>query len=586
MTPSTGTWFDPGWLIGDMAPGAIETVEVVLTVDASAALGAEIETTATVSMFETDTDPGSDSATETTTVDRKIDIGLSKSDSADPVTAGSGAGNLVYTVTATNNGPSNATGVKIGDVLTTPTGVAVDSVVPSSGTFADPNWNLALDAGASATLTVTLTVADTAEDGAVVSNTATLVSTNETDTNAANNAASETTTIANEAPVGSPDVVSVEPARLLDTRLTGETVDDRFEKVGKVAAGGMIELDILGRGGVPDSGVGAVVLNVTMIRPDGNGFVTVHPCGLRPLASSMNAPAGGGVVANEVIAKLSASGTVCLYSSTPTNLAADLTGYIPATSGVVSLEPARLLDTRLTGETVDDRFEKVGKVAAGGMIELDILGRGGVPDSGVGAVVLNVTMIRPDGNGFVTVHPCGLRPLASSMNAPAGGGVVANEVIAKLSASGTVCLYSSTPTNLAADLTGYIPATSGVVSLEPARLLDTRLTGETVDDRFEKVGKVAAGGMIELDILGRGGVPDSGVGAVVLNVTMIRPDGNGFVTVHPCGLRPLASSMNAPAGGGVVANEVIAKLSASGTVCLYSSTPTNLAADLTGYIAT
>jgi hypothetical protein len=148
-----------------------------------------------------------------------------------------------------------------------------------------------------------------------------------------------------------------------------------------------------------------------------------------------------------------------LVCSTPTNLAADITGYISTASGVVSLDPARLLDTRPTGETIDGEFEKGGKLPAGGMIELDVLDRGGVPASGVGAVVLNVTMIRPDGNGFVTVYPCGTRPLASSTNAPTGGGAVANEVIAKLSPTGTVRLYSSTPTNLAADITGYIPTT-------------------------------------------------------------------------------------------------------------------------------
>jgi hypothetical protein len=127
----------------------------------------------------------------------------------------------------------------------------------------------------------------------------------------------------NAAPGDTGDVlVAIQPARLLDTRPGG------------IAAGGMIELDVLGRGGVPGSGVSAVVLNVTMIRPDSNGFVTIYPCGTRPNASSMNAPNGGGVVANEVIAKLSASGTVCLYSSTPTNLAADITGYfIPAPLG-------------------------------------------------------------------------------------------------------------------------------------------------------------------------------------------------------------------------------------------------------------
>jgi hypothetical protein len=47
---------------------------------------------------------------------------------------------------------------------------------------------------------------------------------------------------------------------------------------------------------------------------------------------------------------------------------------------------------------------------------------------------------------------------------------------------------------------------SGVVSLDPARLLDTRPTGETIDDEFDKLGKFAAGGMIELDVFDRGGV--------------------------------------------------------------------------------
>ena len=162
------------------------------------------------------------------------------------------------------------------------------------------------------------------------------------------------------------DVVSVEPARLLDSRGTGETADGLFAAVGKVGAGDVVELDVVGRGGVPGSGVGAVVLNVTMIRPDGNGFVTIFPCDVdRPLASSMNAAAGGGVVANEVIAKLSATGTVCLYSSVGTNLSADVTGYVPSSSGLESVEPARLLDTRATGETADDLFAGVGKLAAG-----------------------------------------------------------------------------------------------------------------------------------------------------------------------------------------------------------------------------
>ena len=387
-----------------------------------------------------------------------------------------------------------------------------------------------------------------------------------------------------EEPGEVPELVSLDPARVLDTRESGETIDDRFEKVGRMLAEDVIELDIAGRAGVPDDAA-SVVLNLTMIRPDSNGFMTLYPCGTRPNASLMNAPASGGVVANEVVAKVSGTGTVCIYTSVGTHVAADVTGYAPAESDYQALEPARLLDSRDGKVTTDGEFAEVGRLEADDVIELDVLDRGGVPATGVGSVVLNVTMIRPDGNGFVTSYPCGDRPLASSMNAPRGGGVVANELIAKVSAAGTVCLYSSVGTHLAADVAGYVPVGVGVTSLDPRRLLDTRDTGETADGLFERVGRLDADDMVELDVLGRGGVPTSGVGAVVLNVTMIRPDSNGFVTTYPCGDRPLASSLNAPASGGVAANELIAKVSSTGTVCLYTSVATNLAADVTGYVA-
>jgi hypothetical protein len=83
---------------------------------------------------------------------------------------------------------------------------------------------------------------------------------------------------------------------------------------------------------------------------------------------------------------------------------------------------------------------------------LQVTGRGGVP-VGALAAVLNVTVVSPSGSTFVTVFPCGDRPLASSLNAPVGG-VVANEVVAKLTGSGEVCLFSLSTTDLVVDVTG------------------------------------------------------------------------------------------------------------------------------------
>ena len=70
------------------------------------------------------------------------DLAVTKTESADPVVAGSGAGNLVYLITLTNNGPLDATGVELTEILVLPDGVSVLSITPSQGTYADPVWSV------------------------------------------------------------------------------------------------------------------------------------------------------------------------------------------------------------------------------------------------------------------------------------------------------------------------------------------------------------------------------------------------------------------------------------------------------------
>ena len=183
---------------------------------------------------------------------------------------------------------------------------------------------------------------------------------------------------------------------------------------------------------------------------------------------------------------------MCVYSFAETDLLIDVVGYVPASSGVVSLVPARVFESR-AAVTVDGRFANVGRVGAGSFVEVPLLGRGGVPGSGVGAVVANVTAANPSAAGFATVYPCGVRPEASSLNyLPGPTTATANEVIAKLSAAGSVCVYSFAETDLLIDVVGYVPVSSGVVSLVPARVFESR-AAVTVDGRFANVGRVAAG---------------------------------------------------------------------------------------------
>jgi hypothetical protein len=63
-----------------------------------------------------------------------------------------------------------------------------------------------------------------------------------------------------------------------------------------------------------------------------------------------------------------------------------------------------------------------------------------------------------------------------------------------------------------------------------------------------------------------------------------RAIGAGFVTVYPCGERPLASSLNYVTAE-IAPNAVIVPVSSDGDICLYSSVDAHLLADVNGWFA-
>jgi hypothetical protein len=253
-----------------------------------------------------------------------------------------------------------------------------------------------------------------------------------------------------------PDRGSVEPlvpARLLETRPGFTTVDGISEGGGRVSAGSTTTLKVTDRGGV-DSNADAVIVNTTSVFPFTGGFVTVFPCDEdRPNASNVNG-APGRAVNNLVLAKVSAAGTICLFSSAETHLLVDVAGFVPESGGLLSIVPARLLETRSGFTTVDGREQTSSPKAAGSTTTLSVAGRGGVAADATGAV-LNVVAAGPDTGGFLTVFPCDEdRPNASNVNFGPGA-EVSNAVVVKLSATGTVCLFSLARTDLIVDVVGY-----------------------------------------------------------------------------------------------------------------------------------
>ncbi len=87
---------------------------MAVTVKVAANQVAELTSAVSVNAVENDSVTSNDNASAATQVNRKADMALTISDNPDPVTAGT---DLVYTLTAKNNGPSTASGVTLAMTL-------------------------------------------------------------------------------------------------------------------------------------------------------------------------------------------------------------------------------------------------------------------------------------------------------------------------------------------------------------------------------------------------------------------------------------------------------------------------------------
>jgi large repetitive protein len=174
--------------LGSLAAGAADSTSIVVAVSSSAS--GSITNTVTVTGDQPDPNLSNNTSTVTTQVAQSVDLALVKTAAPNPVTAGN---QLTYTLTATDNGPSNATGVTIVDTL--PAGTTYVSSNGGSATISGQTVTLSignLADGASATSTIVVTVGSSVV-GTII-NTA-VVSGNQPDPNLANNTASAMTQV-------------------------------------------------------------------------------------------------------------------------------------------------------------------------------------------------------------------------------------------------------------------------------------------------------------------------------------------------------------------------------------------------------
>ena len=364
--------------------------------------------------------------------------------------------------------------------------------------------------------------------------------------------------------------VAITPSRVCDTR------DGNGGSLGPIGHGKTLRVQMTGRGGVPASGVLAVAVNVTSVDATSHGFFSVFPSNTPVTGSATLNPCPGRPVPNMAIVGVGPDGCIGVFNAFGTaNCVIDVMGYVrtePATR-LTPLVPDRVLDTRIGNGAARQRL------TAGGVIELVVAGRGGVPPSGADSVVLNVAAVDPTGSGYVTVWPSGQpRPLSANLNYTAARNVP-NLVVCKLGAGGAVSLYASgADLDLVADVVGCFTASgAGLVAVTPARLLDTRI------GLGSRQGVVSGGSEIDLGVVGVGGIA-SNASAVILNVTATDTTADTFVTVYPNGVgRPNTASLNVMRGD-TIGNLVIAKVGTNGRVRIYNHAGAiNLVADVTGY---
>ena len=344
--------------------------------------------------------------------------------------------------------------------------------------------------------------------------------------------------------------------------------------------GGTATFRAAGNGEVP-SDARSVVLSVTATGASQRGRLIAHACGVkRPPVVGLRYMPGSDTTSTFVV-DIGSQGRVCLFTSVAAILDVDVTGFVPADSAYRSVRPARLYNSMPGYPTAFGPSTSTGKVTAGTVVRIPVVGVRGVPASAAG-VTLTIASSTPLAPGTATVFACGTgRPDAISLQVR-GAVASANLAVAQLGTGGSVCLTTSVDTHLAVGLVGWFPGSGDFTAVRPARLVDTRIAGATVDGQGRRVGRVAAGSVSRISIAGRGGIPADAT-AVAITVTVVGPRASGDLTVYACDIaRPSVRTLRYVATKSAT-TATFARL-VDGDLCVYSSSAAHVLVDVTGWI--
>ncbi len=147
---------------------------------------------------------------------------------------------------------------------------------------------------------------------------------------------------------------------------------------------------------------------------------------------------------------------VAAVATTAFGVQTALTAAPSAPSSVVTVDPARILDTR-TPLGVPAKAP----VGADSSITLQVTGVGGVPANATG-VIITLTAVDATAATFITATPTGTTRSTTSVLNPSGPAAIANTITMSLGTNGRIDLYNlAGSVNLVADVSGYLLPTTG-----------------------------------------------------------------------------------------------------------------------------
>lgn len=322
------------------------------------------------------------------------------------------------------------------------------------------------------------------------------------------------------------------------------------------------------------SGVGSVVLNLTVASPTTAGYFAVWSAGgAVPPTSSLNFSAGENRAAL-VTVPVSSTGKVSIRSSAASaHILADVQGYYfdgtdrldGGSTTYVPVSPRRVWDTRTTYALAPYEARRVT-----------------VSNSAPGAfgLAINVTAVRPQRYGYVGIWT-GYGSPPSSVNFATGKTTSNMAIVPSYTAPGAPLEFyayngSSGYTNVVVDLVGrYDWGISGLrfYPTTPTRVVDTR----------SSVGTTTLGPRRTNWVQAPSTVANSRTRALVTTVTAVRPTAETYLTFWADrATRPGISNLN-PRAQQIVANMAMTGLSNLRRFSIYNNAGSaNVVVDVTG----